>query len=137
MVIKSACMNRRSSFKTLAAAVAAASSIPAFGAGNAIQLHVDLEVDPAKEKEFLNNFKTSFQPTIRKQPGFVDVKMLKFRQAMAGPGPKNWNYRLLIGFQTEEQRQKWVANDEHQRVWPMLEGALKGAKYQPWLYDIA
>ena len=116
---------------------AAAAAIPAGAAANPIQLHVDMEVDPAKEKEMLKNFAATFRPAISKQPGFVDVKLLKFRKAMAGDPPKNWNYRLLISFQTEEQRVKWVATDLHQQVWPTIERCLKGAKYQPLLYDVA
>ena len=103
----------------------------------AIQLHVDLEVDPQKEATLAATFKKTFEPTIRKQPGFVDVKLLKFRKAMAGAGPGKFNYRLLISFQTEEQRVKWVASAEHQRVWPEMEKNLTGQKYVPWLYDVA
>jgi heme-degrading monooxygenase HmoA len=104
----------------------------------AIQLHVDLDVDPAKEKDLVANFKKSFRPTISKQAGFVDVKLLKFREAKVGTKPPgSWSYRLLISFQTEELRTKWVASDDHQKVWPQMEGCLKGAKYAAMLYDVA
>lgn len=93
-----------------------------------IQLHVDLEVDPAKEAELLKNFKTVFRPAIGKQPGFVDVKLLKTRNAPT-------RYRLLISFQTEEQRQKWVAADDHQRAWPAIEKTLTGKKFSATLFD--
>ena len=100
-----------------------------------IQLHVELEVDPAKEAELLKNFKSTFKPTISKQPGFVDVKLLKMRSAPVGEAPKT-KYRLLISFQTEEQRLKWVAADDHQRVWPTIEKTLTGKKFSAVLYDI-
>ncbi|MEZ5399709.1 MAG: hypothetical protein R2729_08560 [Bryobacteraceae bacterium] len=123
---------------TRRAALAAVALVPAAAqsSGAGIQLHVDLEVDPTREKEMLDNYRTIFHPAIRKQPGFLDVKMLKFREAMVG-GPSAFNYRLLISFRTEEQRRTWVASDLHQRAWPTIEKCLKGAKYQPWLYDIA
>ncbi len=130
-------MNRRTSLKTLAAVAAGSAAVPSEAAVNPIQLHVDLEVDMAKEKELLANFRNTFKPTISKQPGFVEVKLMKFRKAMVGNGPGNWNYRLLISFQTEEQRTKWVAADDHQRAWPTIEKCLKGAKAAAWLYDIA
>lgn len=123
-------MDRRDALKTLAVA-----ALPASAATNPIQLHVDLEVDPAREKEMVANYAQQFRPTIRKQPGFADVKLLKLRSAVAGPKPGNATYRLIISFQTEEQRQKWVATDEHQRVWPTIEKTLKGAKYGALLYD--
>jgi heme-degrading monooxygenase HmoA len=120
----------------MAGMAGAAAALAQAQTGNAIQLHVDLEVDPAKEKEMLANFRRVFQPAIRKQPGFVEVKLLKFREAMVG-SPGAFNYRLLISFRTEEQRKAWVAHDDHQRAWPTIESCLKGAKYRPWLYDIA
>jgi heme-degrading monooxygenase HmoA len=130
-------MTRRKTLASLAAAAGAATVPPkARAAGSAIQLHLDLEVDPAKEAEMLANFKKQFQPTISKQPGFVDVKLLKFRQAMAGTAPAKSQYRLLISFQTEEARKAWVARDEHQRVWPLIEKTLTGSKYNALLYDV-
>ncbi len=127
-------ITRRASI--LGTAAAAVGMAEAQSGAMGIQLHVDLEVDPAKEKEMLDNYRKVFRPAIRKQPGFVDVQMLKFREAMVGSAGA-FNYRLLIGFRTEEQRKAWVANDEHQRVWPTIERCLKGTKYQPWLYDVA
>src|SRR5258708_2100086 len=103
-------MNRRKSLTTLAAATLCA-AIPSSAASPGIQLHVDLNVDPAKEPDLLKNFAAVFQPAIKKQPGFVDVKLMKLRSVLKGTGPANTNFRLLIGFQTEEQRLKWVASD--------------------------
>jgi heme-degrading monooxygenase HmoA len=127
-------MTRRKTLTALAAAAAMPQA--ATPAGNPIHLHCDLEVDPAREKEMLANWAKHFQPTIRKQPGFVDVKLLKFRKTIAGPGLGKVNYRLLISFETEEQRLAWVARDEHQRVWPMIEKTLIGSKAGCLLYDI-
>ncbi|MBI3681833.1 MAG: antibiotic biosynthesis monooxygenase [Acidobacteria bacterium] len=126
-------MNRRQSFEAIAA-LSAATSLEA-AVPEPIQLHVDLEVDPAKEAELLKNFKQTFRPTISKQPGFVDVKLLKLRNAVAGAAPAT-RYRLLISFQTEEQRLKWVATDDHQRAWPTIERTLSGKKFTAVLYDI-
>lgn len=129
-------MNRRTSLKVMTAS-AASLSASAGATGSPIQLHCDLDVDPAKEKEMLANYKKTFQPAIRKQPGFVDVKLLKLRSAVAGKAPENGSYRLLISFQTEDQRKAWVATDLHQKVWPTIESNLKGAKFNAILYDIA
>lgn len=128
-------MNRRQHLKILSAAPAAVSAFAAAPA-NPIQLHLDLEVDPAKEKEMLENFRKTFRPAIRKQPGFVDVKLLKLQEALAGKAPANSAYRLLISFQTEDLRKKWVATDLHQQVWPTIEKTLKGAKYNALLYQV-
>ncbi|MBI3208589.1 MAG: hypothetical protein HYZ37_06775 [Candidatus Solibacter usitatus] len=123
-------MNRR---KTLHL-VAAAAALSLEGAmAEPIQLHVDLEVDPAKEADLKKNFAQTFRPVISKQSGFVDVKLLKIRKPEAGA---KMIYRLLISFQTEELRQKWVASDDHQRVWPAIEKNLTGKKFSGVLYDI-
>ena len=129
-------MNRRDSLKAIVVAGAGAGAGAAAAApGAPIQLHLDLEVDPAKEKEMLANYAKTFRPAITKQPGFADVKLLKLRNEMAGKAPKGSLYRLIISFQTEEHRQKWVATDLHQKVWPTIEGTLKGSKYTALLYD--
>ncbi len=129
-------VNRRTSLKTLVAAALAAAPKAVLAAGKPIQLHVDLDVIPGKEKTLEANFEKIFRPTIGKQPGFVEVKLLRFQAAKAGEGPKHSSYRLVISFQTEAQRVTWVATADHQKAWPSIEGQLQGAKFSAWLYDI-
>ena len=117
-------MNRRNCLSFLALAAIARSAI-AGEATKAIQLHVELDVDPAREKELISNFRKLFKPAISRQPGFVEVKLLKLQSVLAGPA--NTNYRLIISFQTEAQRQAWVATADHQRVWPSIEKTLRAA----------
>jgi hypothetical protein len=62
-------MKRRTCLKTMLAAGASAAGALAAGPGHPIQLHVDLAVDPAKEKEMLHNFETIFRPEAAKHPG--------------------------------------------------------------------
>ncbi|MBL8230372.1 MAG: hypothetical protein JNL98_17920 [Bryobacterales bacterium] len=100
-----------------------------------IQLHVDLEVDAGKEADLVKTFKTVFRPTISKQQGFVDVKLMKLRSVPVGVAPST-RWRLLISFTTEELRQKWVAADDHQQVWPQMEKCLTGNKFSAVLYDL-
>jgi heme-degrading monooxygenase HmoA len=101
-----------------------------------IQLHVDLAVDPAKEKEMLKNFETIFRPAASKQPGYIDVKMLKLRTAVMGKAPAGVNYRFNLTFKSEELRQKWVASDIHQKVWPTIENTLAHKNYSVILFDV-
>ncbi len=96
-----------------------------------IQLHVDLDVDPALEQQMLAAFRDTFSPAIRKQPGFVDVQLLRLRGELS-----SFNYCLLIGFESEEQRQQWVGTPLHQEVWPAIEQTLRGSKYATRLYDV-
>jgi heme-degrading monooxygenase HmoA len=129
-------MKRRTYLKTMLAAGASAAGTLAAGPGNPIQLHVDLAVDPAKEKEMLHNFETIFRPEAAKHPGYIDVKMLKLRTALKGNGPAGVNYRFSLTYRSEELRQKWVASPEHQKVWPTLENTLSSKNYTVLLFDV-
>jgi heme-degrading monooxygenase HmoA len=128
-------MKRRIYLKTIFAAAAAATPLAAANAARPIQLHVDLAVDPAKEKEMLKNFETIFRPAASKQPGYIDVKMLKLRAAVMGKAPAGINYRFVLTFQSEELRQKWVASDVHKKVWPTIENTLSTKNYSVLLFD--
>jgi heme-degrading monooxygenase HmoA len=108
-------VNRRKALTVLGAA-----SLPAAAqTRRPMMLHVDLMVNPAQEAPLRETYVKVFRPTIRKQPGFVDVRLQKFRVARAGENAAQ--YKLLISFQTEEQRQTWVASTDHDRVWPEME----------------
>ena len=129
-------MKRRTYLKTMLAAGAGAAGVLAAGPGHPIELHVDLAVDPAKEKEMLHNFETIFRPEAVKHPGYIDVKMLKLRTALQGSGPAGVNYRFSLTYRSEELRQKWVASAGHKRVWPTIENTLSSKNYTVLLFDV-
>lgn len=128
-------MNRRAYLKT-ALAAAGSAALEAAPPAHTIQLHVDLQVDPAKESEMLHNFKTIFKPAAEKHPGYLDVKMIKLRSAVQGDAPQGMNYRFVLTYSSEEMRQKWVASDIHQKVWPTIENTLSSKSYTVLLFDI-
>jgi hypothetical protein len=130
-------MKRRTCLKALLAAGATADGVLAAEPRHPIQLHVDLAVDPAKEKEMLQNFETIFRPEAAKHPGYVDVKMLKLRSAVQGSAPPGINYRFSLTYESEDLRRKWVASAEHQRVWPTIENTLSSKNYTVLLFDVA
>ena len=129
-------MKRRACVKTILVGVCAATARGEHK-GRPIQLHVDLVVDPAKEVEMLHNFHNVFRPAAAKQPGFIDVKMLKLRSALAGAAPSGANYRFELIFASEEQRKAWVATATHKQVWPTIEKTLTSKDYAVLLYDEA
>ena len=131
-------MKRRTSLKTLlagAGTLAGRKIVRAATPEHPIQLHVDLSVNPAKEQEMLRNFKTIFRPAASKQPGYIDVQVLKLRSALQGKAPESSNYRFVLTFASEELRQQWVASATHQKVWPTVENTLKSKDYTVLLYD--
>ena len=127
-------MNRRNYLTAMVAALPA-TRLAKGTAAPPIQLHCDLQLDPAREKEMLENYRKVFRPTISKQPGFVSVTLLKLKIERQGKAPAGCPYRLIISFQSEGQRLKWVASDAHQKVWPSVENTLVGPKFTALLYD--
>jgi hypothetical protein len=130
-------MRRRTYIKVVLAAGALSSVSQAADASHPIQLHVDLSVDPAREAEMLKNFETIFRPAASKQPGYIDGKILKLRSTLMGKAPAGVNYRFALTFQSEELRQKWVASDVHQKVWPTIENTLSTKNYTVMLFDVS
>ena len=131
-------MERRTYLKTLLAAGAVAGVAPAQkGAGKGIMLVVDMSVDPAKEQEMLHNFHTTFKPAAEKQPGYIDVNVLKLRSAVQGSAPAGVNYIFVLRMESEEQRQKWIKSATHQKVWPTVEKTLTDKNYTVLLFDMA
>jgi hypothetical protein len=128
-------MNRRSYLTAMLAAVTGIEESAAQAAKNPIVLHVDLAVDSAREQEMLRNFRTVFKPAAVKFPGYIDVKMLKLRQALAGSAPVGVNYRFQLTYESEELRQKWIASDVHKKVWPTIENTLRSKDYTVLLFD--
>jgi hypothetical protein len=102
-----------------------------------VQVHVDLAVDPAKEREMLRYFQTVFRPAAMKFRGYLDVRMLKLRAVPVGTAPAGMNYRFAITYETEELRQKWVASEIHQEVWGGIEKTLSSPNYDVLLFDVS
>jgi heme-degrading monooxygenase HmoA len=101
-----------------------------------IQLHTDLQVKPESEKQLLADFEKLFLPRIRKAPGFVEAKLLKFRRANVGPSPDRYNYRLVQIFSSEELREKWTAHEDHKIAWhTAIEKHVK-TPFVAYLYDV-
>ena len=99
-----------------------------------IQLHCDLTVDPKREQEMLDNFEKIFRPVARKQPGFIDLKMLKVRDAIRGSAPAK--YQFVLTMKSEQLRQKWINTPEHQKAWPTIENTLTDKNFSILVYDV-
>ena len=131
-------MIRRDCLKAIFAGGAVVSAVSSLSAAtHPIVLEVDLSVDPAREKEMLDNFHNTFKPEAVKHPGYIDVKIMKLRSALMGTAPAGLNYRFQLVYESEELRQKWIASPEHQRVWPTIEKTLKSKDYRVLLFDAA
>jgi hypothetical protein len=134
-------MHRRGLLRSAFVAVAAAVGAVPFAARaraqtKHIRLYVEMDVPPAREREMLDTFHNVFVPEAVKHEGYIRVKMLKRRAIVQGDAPAAHNYRFELEFESEELRQKWIASDAHQRVWPLVERTMKTLKdYPVVLYD--
>jgi antibiotic biosynthesis monooxygenase (ABM) superfamily enzyme len=129
-------MNRRTYIQTAFAAAYVAAAVRAAEPPRKIELHLDLAVAPGREKEMLANFEKIFRPTAKKQPGYVDLKMLKLREAIRGGAPPGGTFRFILDFESEELRQKWIASAAHAKAWPTIENTLTDKNFNILLYDI-
>ena len=72
------------------------------------------------------------------QKGYVGSKLLRLfpeninKEIQAEP--TNYNYSIQISFDTEENRRKWVASDQHKIAWPAASGLAKEFKWRG--YDV-
>lgn len=100
-----------------------------------IQIHVDLSVDPAQETQMLQDFEVHFKPAAASFDGYLDVKIVKLRKTFVGQAPEGLNYRFVLRYESEEQRQKWIASDIHQHVWGLVEKTLRNKNCDILLFD--
>ena len=99
-----------------------------------IQLHCDLAVDPKREQEMLDAFEKIFRPVARKQPGFIDLKMLKLKEAIRGAAPLKYRFELTMA--SEELRQKWINTEAHAKAWPTIENTLTDKNFSIIVFDV-
>lgn len=133
-------MNRRGILRSMvAAAVAAAGAVrlaPVRAQTRHIRLYVEMDVDPAQEQQMLDLFHNQFVPEAVRHEGYMRVKLLKRRTILQGTAPAAHNYRFELEFESEELRQRWIASDAHQRVWPPIERFIRTqGTYPVVLYD--
>ena len=135
-------MKRRACLKKMLAAAGgavipgAAFANPQAGGERPIQLHLDLAVDPAKEQEMLRFFVEKFRPAAARQPGFIDLRMLKLMSTLRGAAPPGANYQFVMTFASEALRQKWVSTEIHKQLWPAIEDSLTSRNYSRLLYEV-
>jgi heme-degrading monooxygenase HmoA len=79
-----------------------------------MELHIWLTAKPGQEAALEKTFREVFYPAVKSQNGF--------RSALLMRKPNTSDYTVRLSFDTEEQRMKWVASDEHQKAWPAFGG---------------
>jgi hypothetical protein len=129
-------MERRTCLKAMLASAGSAVTPALAFDGRPIQIHLDLAVDPAKERELVRFFVEKFRPAAAQQPGYVDLRLLKLQAALRGIPPPGANYQFVMTFASEELRQEWAATDLHKHLWPIFESYLTSKTYSRLLYEV-
>jgi heme-degrading monooxygenase HmoA len=130
-------MKRRTALQSLIAVPLAAQTSEPRRKTRPIQLHTDLQVKPDQEKQLLDDFYKLYLPNVKKAPGFIDAKLLKFRNANIGTAPERYNYRLVQIFESEELRIKWTEAEGHKVGWHTAIEKHVTVPFIAYLYEIA
>jgi heme-degrading monooxygenase HmoA len=94
-----------------------------------ILLQIYFQVAPERSAEFEQMFAESYVPAMRKQQGYQRSSLLRLFAAVVADeiqaAPTPFNYQMELVFDTEENRRKWVASEEHAAAWPHASGMSK------------
>jgi hypothetical protein len=79
-----------------------------------------------------------YVPAMTVQKGYIESKLLRLYSEEIEKGIEGeattYNYQIQISFDTEENRRKWVASDQHKIAWPAATGLAKSYKWRG--YDV-
>jgi hypothetical protein len=96
------------------------------------------EVAEDKRAEFEKTYSQVFEPALKKQKGFQNVKFIRFyapaQAAEIEATPTEINYQINFVFDSEASRRVWAKSADHDVAWPKLSGLTKKAQWRG--YDI-
>lgn len=104
----------------------------------AMALQMDFVVPKDNGEAFEKMYYSIYLPAMTVQQGYLGSKLLRlFPEDMAKTiqaEPTTFNYQIQISFDTEENRRRWVASDQHQIAWPAASRLAKEYKWRG--YDV-
>jgi hypothetical protein len=96
------------------------------------------EVADEKRAEFEKVYAEVFEPALRRQKGFQNVKFMRLfspaRVAEIGAAPTELNYQINFVFDSEESRRRWATTADHDVAWPKLSSLARQAVWRG--YDV-
>ncbi|MFD2099656.1 cupin domain-containing protein [Flagellimonas iocasae] len=100
----------------------------------AMVLEMDFVVDKKNAQAFEEMYYSIYVPAMIVQDGYLSSKLLRLYSVDQAKEieaePTTFNYQILISFETEEKRRKWVASDQHQIAWPAATALAKEFKWR-------
>ena len=104
----------------------------------AMALQMDFIVPKENAAAFEKVYYSIYVPAMIVQQGYLSSKLLRvFPDELASKieaEPTKYNYQIQISFDTEENRRKWVASEQHKIAWPAASGLAKEFKWRG--YDV-
>lgn len=74
---------------------------------------------------FRRMYEEAYAPALRKQEGYLSSRLLElFPDDLAAEieaVPTEFNFQMELTFDTEENRRRWAASEDHAEVWPRAE----------------
>ena len=120
-----------------AASATPAAAVPA--QPKAMALQMDFVVTEANAEKFEKMYTNVYVPALRVQVGYLESKLIRIfptalEKKIEGEAT-TYNYQLQLSFDTEANRQKWVASKEHVgTAWPAAVALAKTYKWRG--YDV-
>ncbi len=104
----------------------------------AMALQMDFVVLKENSEAFEKMYNSIYVPAMKVQQGYLGSRLLRLFPEVVAQSiqaePTSFNYQIQISFDTEENRRRWVASDQHQIAWP---AAARLAKEYKWRgYDV-
>ncbi|PSL03298.1 cupin domain-containing protein [Cecembia rubra] len=104
----------------------------------AMVLQMEFVVDKENAKAFEEMYYSIYVPAMVVQQGYLGSKLLRlFPENLSKEiqaEPTTYNYQIMISFDTEENRRKWVASKQHDIAWPAASGLAREFKWKG--YDV-
>ncbi len=103
-----------------------------------ILLQIYFEIAPERNADFEKMYEDVYVPAMRKQQGYLGSKLLRIYAPAVSraiqAAPSEFNYQMELMFDTEENRVKWVASQEHVDAWAAAEDIATSAAWRG--YDV-
>jgi hypothetical protein len=105
----------------------------------AMVLQMDFVVAKENAEAFEKMYTTTYVPAMTVQQGYIESKLLRLypdniEKEIEGEAT-TYNYQIQISFDTEANRKKWVASQQHIILaWPAASGLAKSYKWRG--YDV-
>jgi hypothetical protein len=102
-------------------------------------LEIYFDIAAEEVEDFERMYAESYVPALKKQQGYLGSTLLRlFGQQAADEiqaAPTEFNDQMELVFDSEANRRRWAASEEHQVAWPVAKALARKVAWRG--YDIA